>query len=105
MWWCNSCKIRFTFDDGFWKMKHKPVIIAEACSCYRRGMSFKSVSRHFKEYDKARICPATVYNWVIKYTKITKEFTDKLIPKIRGRIHEDEVIVKVRKKKSLSLAG
>ena len=84
-------------------MKHKPEIIAEACSSYRRGMSFNSVSKHLREYDKAKICPATVYNWVKKYTRITKKFTDKLKPKIRGRIHEDEVVVNVRGKKHLSL--
>lgn len=86
-------------------MKHKPEHVAEACSSYKRGMSFSSVSEHFKEYDKAKICPATVYNWVKKYTKITKGFTDKLKPAIKGRIHEDEVVVKVKGKKSISLAS
>lgn len=105
MWWCNYCKRRFTPDDGFWKMKHKPEVIAEACSSYRRGMSFNSVSKHFREYAKAKICSATVFNWVKKYTKITKHFTDKLKPKIRGRIHQDEVVVNVMGKKSLSLEG
>lgn len=83
-------------------MKHKPELVAEACSSYRRGMSFSSVSDHFKEYDKAKICSATVYNWVKKYTKITKRFTDKLKPKIKGRLHEDEVVVNVRGKKLVS---
>lgn len=105
MWWCNGCKRRFTIDDGFWKMKHRPEVIAEACSSYRRGMSFNSVSKHFREYAKAGICAATVYNWVKKYTNITKKFTDKLKPKIRGRIHEDEVVVHVKGKKSISVAG
>jgi IS30 family transposase len=73
-------------------MKNKPEIIAEACSGYKRGMSFKSVSNHFREYDKAKICTATVYNWVMKYTKMAKKHTGKLIPKIRGRLHEDEVV-------------
>lgn len=86
-------------------MKHNPELIAEACSCYKRGMSFNSVSKHFKEYDKAKICPATAFNWVKKYTKITKGFTDKLKPQIKGRIHEDEVIVNIRGKKRLSMAS
>ncbi len=84
-------------------MKNKPEIITEACSCYRRGMSFSSVSKHFREYNKAKICPATAYNWVKKYTKITKKFTDTLKPKIKGRIHEDEVIMGVRGKKLLQM--
>jgi len=102
-WWCNSCERRFTIDDGFWKMKHRPEVIAEACSSYKRGMSFNAVSKHFKEYDKADICSATVYNWVQKYSRMTKKFTDKFTPKILGRMHLDEVIVNVRGKKRVSL--
>ena len=105
MWWCNACKRRFTVDDGFWKMKHTPEVIAEACSSYRRGMSFNSVSKHFREYDKANICAETVFNWVKKYVKITKKYTDNLKPRVKGRIHLDEVIVKVKGKKSVSLAS
>jgi len=51
-------------------MKHKPEVIAEACSSYKRGMSFNSVSKHFREYGKARICSATVFNWVKKYREL-----------------------------------
>lgn len=97
-YYCKRCRQKFTPDDGFWKMKNKPEVIAEACSCYRRGMSFNSVSKHFREYNKPGICAATAYNWVKKYSTITKKFTDRLKPKIRGRIHEDEVIVNVKKK-------
>ena len=56
---CNNCKERFVPNDGFWKMKHKPEIIAEACSCRKRGMPYNEVSKHFREYDKADICTAT----------------------------------------------
>ena len=94
---CNNCKKRFVPNDGFWKMKHKPEIVVEACSCYKRGMSFKEVSNHFREYDKADICQATVYNWVKKYSKALKKFVSKQTPKIKGPIHLDEVFLKVKK--------
>jgi len=46
---CNICKRRFVPNDGFWKMKHTPEIIAEALSCKKRGMPYEEVSKHFKE--------------------------------------------------------
>ena len=52
---CKDCSHRFSIDDGFWKMKHRPEIIAEACSCRKRGMPFSEVSKHFKEYKKVDI--------------------------------------------------
>ena len=50
---CHTCKSLFVPNDGFWKMKNKPEVIAEAVSCRKRGMPFNEVSKHFKEYDKA----------------------------------------------------
>lgn len=81
MWWCNSCKKRFTPDDGFWKMKHKPEIIAEACSSYKRGISLKNVKCHLSEYRETDISRTTVLNWVRKYSKILSKKTEKFIPK------------------------
>ena len=72
MWWCNSCKKRFTPDDGFWKMKHKSEIITEACSNYKRGMSLKNVKDHLAEYRETDISRASILNWVRKYSKLLK---------------------------------
>ena len=84
---CNRCKKRFVPDDGFRKMKSKPEIIAEAISCRKRGMPYIEVSRHFKEYDKADICAATVYNWVVKYGTTLRKFNLRQKPKLGRRIH------------------
>ena len=81
-------------------MKHKPEIIAEACSCRKRGMPFNEVSKHFKEYDKADICPATVYNWVKKYGKALRKFNMKQTPTLSGKINIDEFLSKVKKRSS-----
>ena len=81
---CNKCKNRFVTNDGFWKMKHRPEVIAEAISCRKRGMPYQEVSKHFREYDKADICPATAYNWVKKYGKALRNFSMKQTPVLSG---------------------
>jgi transposase-like protein len=93
MWWCNSCKRRFTIDEGFWKMKHKPEIIAEACNNHKRGMSLKNIKDHLGEYRKtyiktyiSRVC---VLNWIHKYSKLLVKHTENFTPKIKGPLHND----------------
>lgn len=63
---CNSCKNRFV-SSYFWKMKHKPEDIIEACRFRKSGMSYKKISKNLKKYNNIAICSATVYNWIKKY--------------------------------------
>ena len=95
---CNKCKSLFVPNDGFWKMKHKPEVIAEAISCRKRGMPYNQVSKHFKEYDRANICSATAYNWVKKYGKILRNFSMNQTPELSGKINIDEFVSKFKKK-------
>ena len=84
-------------------MKHKPEVIAEAISCRKRGMQYNQVSKHFKEYNRANICPATAYNWVKKYGKVLRNFSMKQIPELSGKINIDEFVSKIKKNKDLQM--
>ena len=100
---CNLCKKRFVPHDAFWKMKNSPEIIAEALSCKKRGMPYEEISKHFYEYNKADISGVTVFNWVKKYGDTLHEFDQKQIPKLSGKMNNDEFVFKVKKKYLLSL--
>src|SRR3989344_196460 len=82
---CHRCNRLFVPEDGFRKMKNKPEIIAEAISCKKRGMQYREVSNHFREYNKADICAATVYNWVMKYGNTLRKFNLQQNPKLSRR--------------------
>src|SRR3989338_6166050 len=98
--WCKGCKSRFVPNDGFWKMKHAPEAIAEAVSCRKRGMHYTEVSKHFREYNKADICPATAYNWTKKYGKALRNFGMRQRPRLSGKINIDEFVSKIKKRNS-----
>jgi len=98
---CNKCMNKFVSNDGFWKMKHKPEVIAEAISCRKRGMPYNQVSKHFKEYNRANICSATAYNWVKKYGKVLRNFSMNQVPDLSGKINIDEFVSKIKKNKTL----
>src|SRR3989338_7059303 len=96
---CNGCNRLFVPNDGFWKMKTSPEVIAEAISCKKRGMSYNEVSKHFKEYKKGNFSDVTVINWVKKYGKVLSEFHLKQKPTLSGKINLDEFIFKIKKKR------
>lgn len=98
---CRRCDRLFVPNDGFWKMKHKPELIAEAISCRKRGMPYQEVSKHFREYNKADICPATAYNWTKKYGDALRNFNLKQTPKLSGEINIDEFIFKIKKRSAI----
>ena len=78
-------------------MKHRPEIVTEAYSSYKRGMSLKNVKDHLSDFRETDISRATVLNWVRKYSKILEKSTGKMIPKIKGPLHNDEFFVHVKK--------
>ena len=78
-------------------MKHRPEIVTEACSSYKRGMSLKNVKDHLSDFRATTISRATVLNWVKKYAKMLELATVKFTPKIKGPLHNDEFFVHVKK--------
>ena len=94
---CNRCRQLFVPNDGFWKMKHRPELIAEAISCRKRGMPYEQVSKHFREYKRASICGATAYNWTKKYGAALGNWSVKQTPELSGKINIDEFVLKIKK--------
>jgi len=70
---CNKCWSWFIPKDAFFKRKYPRELIAEACSCYKRGMSFQEAADHLNEYKGTKIVPATIFYWVKDYSKILKK--------------------------------
>lgn len=70
---CNKCWKWFVIKDAFWHRKYPKEIIAEGCSCYKRGMGFKETAEHLNEYKGTKIVGSTVFYWVTHYSKILKK--------------------------------
>lgn len=98
LYYCKACKRKFTEDDGFWKMKNTKETITEAIDLHDKGMSYDAASNHMHQHHNVKVSGRSVLNWVIKYAKKLGKFVCKLVPEIRGRIHMDEVVFKVKKK-------
>ena len=98
---CNVCHRRFVPNDGFWKMKTRPEVIAEAISCKKRGMPYRQISKHFKEYNRAGRSHVSVYNWTNKYGPVLREWSMKQMPELSGKINLDEFVLKIKKRRAI----
>ena len=79
---CKDCGKYFTIDDGFFRMRNHPKKITCALDLFYRGVSTRKVQEHFQAFYPHNSSNVTIYNWVVKYSKMISKFTDKI--KING---------------------
>jgi len=79
---CKDCGKYFTIDDGFFRMRNNPQKITCAIDLFYRGVSTRKVQEHFQAFYPHNSSNVTIYNWVVKYSKMISKFTDKI--KING---------------------
>ena len=102
---CKDCNKYFTINDGFFRMRNHPNKITCAIDLFYRGVSTRKVQEHFKAFYPHNSSNVTVYRWVVKYSKMISNFTDKL--KIKGgqEIQVDEVEYHRREKHKKGTQG
>jgi len=79
---CKDCGKYFTKDDGFFRMRNNPQKITCALDLFYRGVSTRKVQEHFKAFLPHNSSNVSIYNWVVKYSKMISNLTDNL--KING---------------------
>ena len=99
-YFCKDCKKSFVIDDGFYRMRNSPQKITCGLDLFYRGVSTRKVQEHFKAFYPHNASNVSVYNWVIKYSKMISNFTDKI--KINGgqEVQVDEMEYKTKGEKS-----
>ena len=94
---CKDCFHRFTFDDGFKRMRNHPKKITCALDLFYRGISTRKVQKHFKAFYPHNSSHKSIYKWVVKYSKVISKFTNSLKLKVGQEIQLDEMEYSRRK--------
>jgi len=94
MYWCKSCRHRFTPDDGFKGMRNKPKVIMAALDLYHKGLSSRNIVDHLWQFYGVKVTNTTVLDWIKKYARLLKRYVNTLKPKVRGRVQADEVFLR-----------
>jgi len=88
---CNDCNKTFTIDEGFFRMRNHPKKITCALDLFYRGVSTRKVQEHFKAFYPHNSSHKTIYKWVVKYSDMISNFTDKLKINSGQEIQVDEM--------------
>ena len=75
---CKECDKTFTIDDGFFRMRNHPKKITCALDLFFRGVSTRKVQEHFQAFYPHNSSNKTIYKWIIKYSKMISNYTDKI---------------------------
>lgn len=93
--YCKNCNKYFTINLGFEKMKHDPQGVTMAMQMYFSGESLRNVAKSLRLIG-VEVTHQTVYNWILKYTNLMKQYLNKIDPKVGDAWRADEVFVKIR---------
>ena len=99
---CKDCKRFFVERDGF-EGKHYPKeVILQVLHLFVQGLSLANIRDFMWQHHGYKPADSTILDWVKHYSKLLGEFERKRMPKpkVKGRIHLDEVEVKVGKKRT-----
>ena len=101
-WYCKGCDRTFTHDDGFLWRHHVGVVIAESLSLHLRGCSESDAADHMWQNHGVVVDSRTVNRWVGDYSCRLMIFLNHFKPRLKGALHVDEVILKVKGGKDYS---
>lgn len=88
---CLECGKRFTLDDGFFRMRNSPQKITQSVDLFYRGASTRGVQGHLAMFYPHNASQMSVYNWVVKYSKMISKFTNKLKLRVGQEAQTDEI--------------
>lgn len=92
---CKDCKRFFVERDGF-EGKHYPKeVIVQALHLYVEGLSLSKIRDFLWQHFGYKPSDSAILNWVDEYSELIERFERKLKPRIKGRMHIDELFVKV----------
>ena len=92
---CTDCKRTFSVNLGFERMKSSPDAITQALQLYFTGESLRNVQK-FLKLQGVEVSHKTVYTWIVKYTKLMKNYLDKKVPQVGDAWRADEVYTRIR---------
>jgi transposase-like protein len=69
-WFCKECRRKFVDNHAPPGLRTPAVQISSALSMFYEGMSLNTIRRHLEQAFHNLPSDSTVYEWVVKYTKV-----------------------------------
>lgn len=94
---CKSCDYRFTIDKGFSGMKNEPKAITLSMDLYFKGVSYRKICDHLKQFYNLEVSQTTPMRWIQKYLKILSKYAEQYKADVGNIWHSDEMTVFIKK--------
>ena len=95
-YWCKICRRKFKADDTLFHMKTPANQVTSALNMYYEGMSIKAIRRNLKQEHGNMPSPATIYEWIQKYTQYATDSIKGYQPKNVGDTWiADETVIEI----------
>lgn len=102
-YWCKKCTRYFVEHDGFEGMTYPKEIVVKVLHLFVEGLSLSKIRDYIYQHEGYYLYDGTILYWVAKYANLLSEFEKDLKPKVKGRIHTDDVYIKVKGKGHYSI--
>jgi len=94
-WWCKDCRRKFVHNDALPRMKSPITQVASALSMFYEGMSLHGIRRNLEQTYRSYPSTSTIYEWVVRFTKIAIKAAQGYKPGVSGLWIADETVLKV----------
>lgn len=90
-YFCKDCNYSFVEDEGFFRMRNSPQKITLCMDLFYKGVSTRKVQEHLQMFYPHNSSWVSIYSWIVKYSKMIGNFTDKLKVNVGSELQIDEV--------------
>ena len=94
-WWCKDCKRKFVHNDALPRMRTPIIQVASALSMFYEGMSLHGIRRNFEQTYSSYPSNSTIYEWVVRFTKLAIKLTKSHKPEVGDVWVADETVLRV----------
>lgn len=94
---CRDCNKTFYQDSQFNYIRN-PKLISLALDLYFKGLSLRKITDTINQFFQVKLHHETVRRWIMRFSEMVSEYTNKLQPKLSDTWHTDEQMVKVKGK-------
>jgi transposase-like protein len=92
---CVNCGKWVTLNFGFERRHYSPEAITAALDLYFKGVSFRNIADHMKQFFGKKPSPSTIHEWLVSYSQIASKYVEQFKPQVGGFMHVDETKVNV----------
>lgn len=89
--YCSTCKDSFIQHPEFRGLKGQAKTVTAAMDLYFKGCSLRKIQDHLKQFYEVEVSHECIRNWINKFMRHIRVYTEKFKPEVSRTWHVDEL--------------